>query len=77
MKVTDSFVNGILKDMGVNPNQPPHWIQQYYISKADPPIGGKTPDGYMCSFCGRKSYSKLNKCDACNSIMVEWSGDKK
>ena len=50
--------------------KPPHWVQDYYISKANPPVGGKYPDGFICSCCLKKSYSKKESCDGCGSVMV-------
>jgi hypothetical protein len=70
MKLSDLYVNGILRDMGVDVDKkkPPHWITQYYHSKSI--FGGKVNDGYMCSRCGKKSYSKKKVCDGCGCVMT-------
>ena len=65
MKVSDAFIENILKEMGVNPNKQPHWIQQYH----EFPDHSKMKDGYLCSYCGKHSYYRAEKCDGCNSIM--------
>ena len=69
MKLSDSYVKGLLRDMGVDVDKkkPPHWITQYYQSSI---FGGKYKDGYMCSRCGKKSYSKKKVCDGCNTVMT-------
>ena len=74
MTVTDNLVRGILKDMGVDVDnkKPPHWITQYYHSQSI--YGGKHEDGYMCSRCGKHSWSKKEICDGCNSVMTNWKG---
>ena len=71
MQVTDELVNGVLRDMGVDVDKkkPPHWIQDYYIFKADP-NGAKQPDGFICSRCGKKSWGKKEACDGCGSVMA-------
>lgn len=74
MNVTDSLLNGILRDMGVDVDKkkPPHWITKYYQSKVV--IGAKCEDGYMCSRCGKHSWSKTEICDGCDSVMVDLKG---
>lgn len=59
---TDVYVNEILKGMGVDVDKkkPPHWIPQLYRGYVD---------GYICSRCGKHSWSKKDVCDGCNSIM--------
>lgn len=65
----DSLVTSVLREMGVDPNKPARWMQRYYISTADPPVGGKRPDGWNCSKCGKYSYYKASVCEGCNSQM--------
>lgn len=64
MIVIDKILNDVLKSMGVDVNgkQPPHWIPQYYDTFVY---------AYMCSRCGKHSWSKNKSCDGCNSIMEE------
>ena len=69
MELTDSLIDGILRDMGVEPSKPARWKPYYYISKAAPPIGGKRQDGWFCSRCGKHSWTKGKVCDGCNSQM--------
>ena len=70
MKVNDALVNDILRGMGVDVDgkKPPHWIKHYYHSKMFPTE--KYKDGYICSRCGKHSWSKKDVCDGCNSIMT-------
>ena len=49
------------------------WRPYYYISKAEPPVGGKRQDGWSCSVCGKHSYSRKEICDGCNTVM--WTVD--
>lgn len=57
----DIAASRVLKKMGVDPSKQPHWMPEYYRGRAD---------GYLCSYCGKKSWSKKEKCDGCNSIMM-------
>ena len=70
MYVIDELVNDVLISMGVDVDKkkPPHWIQDWYVSKGV--VKSKTPDGFICSRCGKKSWSKNESCDACDSVMV-------
>ena len=70
MEVNDALVNDILRGMGVDIDgkEPPHWITSYYHSKRFP--GAKYKVGYICSRCGKHSWSKKDVCDGCNSIMI-------
>ena len=45
------------------------WRPYYYISKADPPIGGKWQDGWVCSVCQKHSTTRKEVCDGCNTKM--------
>lgn len=49
------------------------WRPYYYISKAEPPVGGKRQDGWSCSVCGKHSYLRKEICDGCNTVM--WTVD--
>lgn len=75
MKVTDSLINNILKKMGVNPNEPPHW--KPYFHKVKDQRTGEVIDeifsGYMCSYCGKVEHYQPKECSGCNSIMIKWS----
>lgn len=70
MYVTDELVNNVLISMGVDVNKkkPPHWIQHWYVSKGV--VESKTPNGFICSRCGKQSWSKKEICDGCSSVMV-------
>ena len=68
MDEIDIMIEKILNKMGVDQSQPPHWIQKMYKSKSI--LEYERPDGYTCSYCGKHSYLKKEKCDGCNSIMV-------
>ena len=69
MSDLDSLICRALKEMGVEPNKPARWKPCYHISKARTPIGGKRPDGWMCSRCGKYSCVRKKVCDGCNSEM--------
>ena len=55
-----AIVERVMREMGCDPNKPPRWIPQMYKSMVR---------GYVCSICGKHSWSKKEKCDGCNSIM--------
>lgn len=61
----------ILKEMGVDESQPPHWMPHIHktIDQTTGELVREFQDGYMCSYCGKHSWSKKEKCDGCNSIM--------
>lgn len=72
MKITDAYIDGILKKMGVNPNEKPHWILNYHevIDRGTGEIIHTLPDGYICSYCGKYEYYLAEKCRGCGSIMA-------
>lgn len=72
----DHTIAKVLKEMGVEPNKPARWKPHYYVSKADPPLGGKRQDGWFCSRCGKHSYARKKVCDGCDSEMLTEEGDK-
>lgn len=77
MTITDGMINGILRDMGVEPNKPARW--KTYIHKCIDQSTGEVyrtmEDGYFCSKCGKRSYYKKSVCDGCNSQMPKESED--
>lgn len=62
----DVALNRVLKRMGVDKSKAPHWMPQIRKTAG----GFSVKDGYLCSYCGKKSWSKKEKCDGCNSVMV-------
>lgn len=69
MNLSDEYINGLLREMGVDVDckKPPHWVEQYSKSI----IGdAKYGDGYMCSRCGKHSYARTETCSGCNSVMT-------
>lgn len=60
----DEIVAKVMKEMGCDPTKPPHWVQQLRNSAF-----GKVHDGYVCSYCGKHSWTKKEMCDGCNSVM--------
>lgn len=76
MKVTDSFVNGILKSMGCDPNKPARWIPRIYraIDQTTKEVVREYEDGWLCSKCGKHSWSRCEVCDGCNSTMQNPKG---
>lgn len=71
----DCALDKIMKERGIDPTKPAKWKQDYYISKADPPIGGKRKDGWYCSKCGKKSYVRTPICSGCNSKITNEETD--
>lgn len=67
----DALISGILQGMGVDPSKPPHWKTYIHkvIDQTTREIVHEIKDGYICSYCGKHSYSQKDKCDGCNSIM--------
>ena len=63
----DAIVASVMRKMGCDPSVPPRWVQQEYTTVA----GFKTPDGFVCSFCGKHSWSKRKTCDGCQSEMID------
>lgn len=47
------------------------WKRHYYVSQSL--MGGKYEDGWICSVCGKHSYSRKEICDGCNTVM--WKVD--
>ena len=77
MKVSDNLIANILKKMGVNPNETPHWKIHIHkvIDQSTRDVIDRIKDGYLCSYCGRHSYYQAEKCDGCGSIMQKVSDD--
>lgn len=71
MKPTGNVMDRVINDIGGKPSRPAKWKQHYYISQAAPPIGGKREDGWVCSYCGKHSWTKKKVCDGCNSYMTD------
>lgn len=69
MRVSDGMTSEILRSMGVDVDgkQPSYWITNYYHSKMF--LDEKYEDGFLCSRCGRHSWSKKKICDGCGAIM--------
>ncbi len=65
------IANKVLKEMGVNPNEPPHWKVYIHkvIDQGTREVIDEIEDGFFCSHCGKRSYYKPQKCSGCNSIM--------
>lgn len=62
----DALVKSIMQELGCDSKTPPHWVQHTYKSSV---MGWDVPDGYVCSRCGKHSWTKKTKCDGCDSIM--------
>ena len=70
---TSEIVNNVLKQMGVDPTKTPHWMVNKHkaIDQATGKVFKEYDSGYLCSYCGKQSWTKKAKCDGCNSIMQE------
>lgn len=60
----DAIVERVLKEMGCDTTKPPYWIPRMYKS-----VAGNHPFGYICSHCGKHSWSKRTECDGCGAVM--------
>lgn len=71
MKVSESYIDNVLKEMGVNPNEPPHWKVHIHkvIDQSTGEVVDEIKDGYFCSYCGKHSYYQPEKCVGCDSTM--------
>lgn len=71
MDAIDAIVNSVLREMGCDPNKPPHWIPRIHktIDQTTGELVREINDGYLCSRCGKYSWARKEKCDGCNSIM--------
>lgn len=67
----DEIAKSVMREMGCDPRKPPHWVQ--HIHKCRDQTTGqvyrKMKNGYVCSRCGKHSWTKKEKCDGCNSVM--------
>ena len=71
MNISDAYINSILKEMGVNTKEPPHWLPHIHkvIDMTTKELVDEIPNGYICSYCGKHSYSQVEKCSGCKSTM--------
>ena len=67
MDRVDVIVASVMREMGCDPSSPVHWVSQEYCSV----VGNKVPHGYVCSRCGKHSWSKRRSCDGCGSTIKE------
>ena len=67
----DSIVARVLRGMGCDPNKSPHWIAHKHKCRDQTTgeIYREMENGYVCSRCGKHSWSKKEKCDGCNAVM--------
>ena len=67
----EHLIAGILKEMGVDRNKPPHWMPNVDTvrDRTTGEIVREYKRGYLCSYCGKHSWSKKDMCDGCNSVM--------
>lgn len=69
----DAIVNSVLREMGCDPKKKPYWV--VHVRKTIDQTTGAVVrlflEGYVCSRCGKHSWSKKKKCDGCNSVMME------
>lgn len=79
MTITDAMINGIVKEMGVEPNKPARWKTHIHkcIDQTTGEVYRTMEDGYFCSKCGKYSYYKKSVCDGCNSQMPKENEDTK
>ena len=71
MSDIDGIVADVLKEMGIEPNKPARWKTHIHncIDQSTGKVYRKMEDGYICSKCGKHSYSKKAVCDGCGSQM--------
>lgn len=69
--MTDNLIADILRGMGVDRSKPPHWMPNVDRLR-DQRTGEVIREyhrGYLCSYCGKHSWGKEDRCDGCNSVM--------
>ena len=68
----DALIEKVLKEMGVNRNEPPHWKPNIHkvIDQTTGEVVREHQNGYMCSYCGKHSWYKTITCSGCNKTMV-------
>lgn len=72
MDEIDMIMKKVLKEMGVDKTKPPHWVvnKDEVIDQTMRKLVREYERGYICSFCGKHSWSKKNMCDGCASTMA-------
>lgn len=68
----DPLVEDVLKKMGVNRNQPPHWMPNIHkvVDQSTGEVVREHKNGYLCSYCGKHSRYATLTCSGCNKTMV-------
>ncbi len=66
-------IDNILRNMGVDRTIPPKWLPHTHkaIDQRTGEVFKTYPNGYICSYCGKHSWSKKEICTGCNSIMKQ------
>lgn len=68
----DPLVEDALKNMGVNRNEPPHWLPNIHrvVDQSTGKVVREHKNGYLCSYCGKHSWHTRLTCSGCGKIMV-------
>ena len=69
----EDLINDVLRQMGVNSKKPAQWIPNIdrLVDESTGEIFREYHRGYICSYCGKHSWSKKEKCDGCGNIMLK------
>ena len=67
----ESLIANVLREMGVEPDKPAKWKPHIHkvINQTTREVIETMQDGYICSKCGKYSWTKRNLCDGCGSQM--------
>lgn len=79
MVCTDLFIDSSAEKLKLKRNVPPSW-EDYFYDIADQSTGkicNRVKDGYYCSYCGKRSYWLLDRCEGCGLTMSNSSNSKK
>jgi hypothetical protein len=74
-KITDSFIAGIMADMGCDGGKTaPHWVvnTQWGSRKITPKEALWLKNGWLCSVCGKHSWSRYSVCSGCDTRFEEY-----
>ena len=68
----DALVEKVLKEMGVNRNEPPHWKPNIHkvVDQTTGKVVRERQNGFICSYCGKHSWYTTLTCSGCNKRMV-------
>lgn len=71
MTPSDLFIDNTLKEIKLKRSEPPRWKDRIHevIDQRTGEVFDRIKDGYYCSYCGRYSHYKADKCKGCGSLI--------